>query len=58
MLLKLLCKEKFFLIMEEFEKIVLDSNWEGSYDKVKSKDNKLIELENDKNRFKGYVENL
>ncbi|OOM07286.1 V-type ATP synthase subunit I [Clostridium saccharobutylicum] len=57
-LLKSLCKEKISLTMEELEKTVSDSNWEGIYDKVKSKDNKLTELENDKNKFKGYVENL
>ena len=57
-LIKSLRQEKISLTMSELEAKVLDSNWEEIYEKVKEKDDELVELENEKTKLKGSVQSL
>ena len=57
-LIKSLRKEKVSLTMSELEDKVLNSNWEVAYEKIKEKEAQLIDLDNEKTRIKGSVENL
>lgn len=50
--------EKLSLSLSELEKKVKSSGWEAIYDKVKSKDEELTKLDNEKTKLQGIVQSL
>lgn len=57
-MLQSLRTEKLSLSLSELESKVKSSKWEAIYDKVKSKDDELTKLENEKTKLQGTVQSL
>lgn len=55
---KALREGKISLSLSELESKVKSSKWEAIYDKVKSKDDELTKLENEKTKLQGIVQSL
>ncbi|WP_394903671.1 V-type ATP synthase subunit I [Clostridium butyricum] len=57
-MLQALRSEKLSLSLSELEERVSSSGWEAIYDKVKSKDDELTKLDNEKTKLQGIVQSL
>jgi V/A-type H+-transporting ATPase subunit I len=57
-LIKSLRKEKVSLSISELQDKVLDSDWEGIYEKLRQKDDELAKLENERTKLRSSVQSL